>query len=162
VQDSIVTSVSTSRFEAVWREHGARLWRALLEFTGDPDLASDALAEAFAQAMARGDEILEPDRWIWRASFKIAAGDLKARRANLSPASLPERSTDLPEPVVDLVAALRTLSSKQRAAAVLHYYADLPVSEVARILDCTQTTVRVHLLQARRRLRPLLEADDDA
>jgi len=68
----------------------------------------------------------------------------------------------LPEPVVDLVAALRTLSARQRAAAVLHYYADLPVSEVARTLDCTQTTVRVHLLQARRRLRPLLEVDDDA
>ena len=157
-----MTSVGTSRFEAVWREHGARLWRALLEFTGDPDLASDALAEAFAQAMARGDEIREADRWIWRASFKIAAGELKARRANRSPVSSSERSTDLPEPVVDLVAALRTLSSKQRAAAVLHYYVDLPVSEVARTLDCTQTTVRVHLLQARRRLRPLLEVDDDA
>ena len=69
VQDSIVTSVGTNRFEAVWREQTAKLWRALLQLTGDPDIASDALTEAFAQAMARGDAIREPDRWIWRASF---------------------------------------------------------------------------------------------
>jgi len=137
------------------------MWRALLEFTGDPDIASDALAEAFTQAMARGDAILDPQGWIWRASFKIAAGYLKDRRGVTAMPGA-DRSTELPEPVVDLVAALRTLSPKQRAAAVLHYYADLPVSEVARTLDCTQTTVRVHLLQARRRLRPLLEVRDDA
>jgi RNA polymerase sigma-70 factor (ECF subfamily) len=161
VQDASVTTVDTGRFEALWRTQGARIWRALLEFTGDPDVASDALAEAFAQAMARGDAILDPERWIWRASFKIAAGDLKNRRpVTVSTAS--DRPIELPEPVVDLVAALRTLSTKQRAAAVLHYYADLPVSEVARTLDCTQTTVRVHLMRARRRLRPLLEVDDDA
>jgi len=145
----------------VWREHGARIWRALLEFTGDPDVASDALAEAFSQAIARGDAIVDAERWVWRASFKIAAGYLKDRRAVAATAG-PDHPIDLPEPVIDLVAALRTLSTSQRAAAVLHYYADLPVNEVARILDCTQTTVRVHLMQARRRLRPLLEVDDDA
>jgi len=161
VQDASVTSLDTSRFEALWRDQGARIWRALLQFTSDPDVASDALAEAFAQAMARGDAVLDAERWIWRASFKIAAGDLKDRRAvKTSPG--PDRSTELPEPVVDLVAALRTLSTKQRAAAVLHYYADMPVIEVARALDCTQTTVRVHLMHARRRLRPLMEVDDDA
>jgi len=48
-----VTSVGTNRFEAVWREQTAKLWRALLQLTGDPDIASDALTEAFAQARGR-------------------------------------------------------------------------------------------------------------
>jgi len=62
---------------------------------------------------------------------------------------------------VDLVRALRTLSPNQRAAAVLCLYADLPAREVARILGCSQATVRVHLSQARRRLRAQLEDTDD-
>jgi len=160
VQDASVTSLGASRFEAVWRDQGSKLWRSLLEFTGDPDLASDALSEAFAQALARGDAIREPDRWIWRASFRIASGLLKDQRAD---DRLPEAvSIEPPEPIADLVVALRTLSPNQRAAAVLHYYADMPVSQVAQILGCAQTTVRIHLMQARRRMRPLLEVVEDA
>ena len=151
---------SASAIERVWREQGAKLWRSLLEFTADPELASDALAEAFAQALARGDEIREPDRWVWRASFKIAAGELHARRIQPSlPVPLP---AEIPEPVTDLVAALETLTLSQRAAVILCLYADLPTRDVAEIMGCSQTTVRVHLMQARRRLRPLLEVEDDA
>ena len=146
--------------EQVWREQGAKLWRSLLEFTADPELASDALAEAFAQALARGEAIRDPDKWIWRASFKIAAGELQARRRQASQ-SVP-LTAELPEPVADIVSALRSLTPNQRAAVILCLYADLPTKEAARIIGCNQTTVRVHLMQARRRLRPLLEVDDDA
>lgn len=156
-----MTTDEGNAFERVWREQGTKIWRSLLEYTGDPDMASEALAEAFAQALARGAAIREPDRWIWRASFKIAAGLLKEGRLSV-PAEDGGASWDPPEPIADLVDALRTLSPSQRAAAVLHYYADLPGAEVAKILGCSQTTVRVHLMQARRRLRPLLEVHDDA
>jgi len=147
--------------EQVWREHGARLWRSLVAYTGDPEVASDAMAEAFAQALGRGDAVHDHAAWIWRASFKIAAGELARRRRSATIGPAPSGSETLPEPVVDLVTALRTLSPQQRGATVLHDYADLPTREVARILGCTPATVRVHLLQARRRLRSLLEDDDD-
>ncbi len=156
-----MTTEGSAAIERVWQEQGTKLWRSLLEFTADPDLASDALAEAFAQALGRGEAIREPARWIWRASFKIAAGLLKERRLD-TPEQGGVLAADLPEPIADLVVALRTLSPNQRAAAILHYYADLPSSDVAEILGCTQTTVRVHLMHARRRLRPLLEVVDDA
>lgn len=64
--------------ERLYREDGARLWRALLAFSGDREVASDAVAEAFAQALGRGDAIRQPDRWVWRAAFRIAAGELEA------------------------------------------------------------------------------------
>lgn len=151
---------SSLALERVWREQGGRLWRSLVAFTGDPDVASDAMAEAFAQAMGRGDAIQDPAAWVWRASFRIAKGDLKRRRGAVEH-NMPTDITEFPESAVDLVEALRTLSPNQRAAAVLHWYADLPTSEVAGVLGCTQTTVRVHLSQAKRRLRPLLEDDHD-
>lgn len=146
--------------ERVWREQGARLWRSLVAFGGDTEVASDAMAEAFAQALGRGSALESHDRWIWRAAFRIAAGELKERRRS-SYGIEPEVLVDLPEPVVDLVRALRALSPNQRAVAVLSLYADLPAREVAGILGCSQATVRVHLSQARRRLRALLEDTDD-
>ena len=145
--------------ERVWREQGAKLWRSLVAFTADPDVATDAMAEAFAQALGRGDAVRDHDRWIWRASFRIAAGDLKAR--SLRSGTMPERTYQMSEPVADLVRALVSLSPNQRAAIVLHEYADRSTHDVARILGCSQATVRVHLAQARKRLRPLLEETGD-
>lgn len=159
--DAAVMDGPETAVELVWREHGARLWRSLVAYTGDPEVASDAMAEAFAQALGRGDAVRDHAAWIWRASFKIAAGELARRPRSAVGDGAQSESAALPEPVTDLVVALRTLSPHQRAATVLHDYADLPTREVARILGCTPATVRVHLLQARRRLRSLLEDDDD-
>lgn len=145
--------------ERVWREQGTKLWRSLVAFTGDPEVATDAMAEAFAQALGRGDAVRDHDRWIWRSSFRIAAGELKARRHR--PGREDEPVYVMPEPIADLVRALGTLSPNQRAAAILHDYADLPTSRVAKILGCSQATVRVHLAHARKRLRPLLEDVDE-
>jgi RNA polymerase sigma-70 factor (ECF subfamily) len=154
-------SVAQARdaLERVWREQGAKLWRSLVAFGGDPDLASDAMAEAFAQALGRGGNVRSADRWIWRAAFRIATGELKERR-RVFVAGGPEPQIDMPEPVIDLVRALRTLSPNQRAVAVLSLYADMPPRDVASTLGCTPATVRVHLSQARRRLRGVLEEDD--
>jgi RNA polymerase sigma factor (sigma-70 family) len=158
VQDAPVNTEPRDAVERVWREQGPKLWRSLVAFTGDPEVATDAMAEAFAQALGRGDAVREHDRWIWRSAFRIAAGELKARGHR---PGADESVYVMPEPIADLVEALGTLSPNQRAAAILHYYADLPTSHVAKVLGCSQATVRVHLAHARKRLRPLLEDVDE-
>jgi RNA polymerase sigma-70 factor (ECF subfamily) len=147
-----------TEIEAVYREHGDRLWRALLGYTGDPDVASDAVIEAFAQALRRGEQIDVPLRWIWRAAFRIAAGELAERRRH--PRAVHEEAVLPTETDLDLVAALRRLSPKQRAAVLLHHYAGYPVRQVAEIIGTSPGAVRVHLTMGRRRLRDLLEDDD--
>lgn len=78
------TADGTQQIEALYREDGDRLWRALLAFSGDPELASDAVAEAFAQALRRGAAVGNPKDWIWKAGFRIAAGELQKRGATTS------------------------------------------------------------------------------
>jgi RNA polymerase sigma-70 factor, ECF subfamily len=148
-----------SSIEEVYREHHARLWRSLVAYTGDAAIADDAVSEAFAQAIRRGDAIREPERWVWRAAYRIAAGALKERRRFVG--SQVEASYDLDGVPVDLAEALARLSDGQRAAVILHYYADLPVRDVARVIGTTTPAVKVALMRARRRLRTLLEAADD-
>jgi RNA polymerase sigma factor (sigma-70 family) len=117
------------------------------------------VAEAFAQALRRGDEIRQLDRWIWRTAFRVAAGELKTRSRSM-PIAI-ERAYEMEEPARELVAALSRLSERQRSAVVLHHAAGYPVREVAAIVGSTPAAVKVHLLRARRRLRELLEESDD-
>lgn len=158
MQDAVVR-VANDRLEAVYREDGPRLWRALVAFAADQEVASDALAEAFAQAIARGDAIRDPAAWVWRVAFRVAAGDLKDRRRR-GPLE-GEPSYELPEPLIPVIEALRRLSPNQRLAIVLHDYADRTTDEIAAVLGATRATVHVHLSQGRRRLRRLLEDTDE-
>jgi RNA polymerase sigma factor (sigma-70 family) len=48
---------------------------------------------------------------------------------------------------------LRRLPKKQRAVVVLRYYEDLPDSDIAELLGCSPSTVRVHAFKALGRLR---------
>jgi RNA polymerase sigma-70 factor (ECF subfamily) len=50
-------------------------------------------------------------------------------------------------------AAVEELSPQQRAALVLQVREELPTSEIASVLDCSEATVRVHLHRALRTLR---------
>jgi RNA polymerase sigma-70 factor (ECF subfamily) len=154
-------SVSVKRaeeLERLYREQGAKMWYSALAFAGDPEVASDAVAEAFAQALKRGNEIRDPERWLWRSVFRIAAGLLNERSGTRLTGV--ERSYEMEEPARELVVALAKLSPKQRSAMVLHHAAGYPLREVAAILGSTTGAVKVHLARGRRRLRELLEEKD--
>jgi RNA polymerase sigma-70 factor (ECF subfamily) len=158
-QDAAVRPAEPGGLEQIYREHAARLWRALLAYTGDREVADDALSEAFAQAAARGSAIRAPDRWVWTAAFRIAAGQLKARRGP-GPSLDAEPGPDASE-ALELLTALSMLPRKQRAALVLHYYGGYKAREIGPMVGSTAATVRVHLSAGRRRLRALLEVHDD-
>lgn len=135
------------------------MWRAVLTMSaGDRDVADEATSEAFAQLLAYRDGVRDPTAWVFRTAFKLAGRDLKRRRVehakplreSLAPAASP-----LP---VDTVAGLRRLSPEQRTAVFLHYFADLPVAEVARLCGVPVATVKVRLHRARRALGASMEA----
>jgi RNA polymerase sigma-70 factor (ECF subfamily) len=144
--------------EVVYRAHAPRLWRSLLAWTGDAAIADDAVAEAFAQALRRGEALREPERWVWRTAYRIAAGALKERGRHGGTA--PDVSYQLDEVPASLAEALAMLPPGQRAAVVLHYYADLRVRDVAQVLGTSSAAVKVSLMRARRRLRIVLEDPD--
>src|SRR5215213_8437725 len=108
------------RVEAVYRAVHRRLWRSLLAYTGDPELASDAEAEAFAQVLRRGDAVDDVAAWVWRSAFSIAAGLLASRsRSNgQRPADLPSSP---PGSVAEFLELLAGLSPQQRACIALRY-----------------------------------------
>jgi RNA polymerase sigma factor (sigma-70 family) len=146
--------------EAIYREQGRTLWRSLFAYTGGRrDIADDALAETFARALANVDRIREPVPWLYRVAFRIAAAEMKreAKRTEIDEVIADPAGDAVPE----ILAALRHLSPTQRAAVYLHYQADRPVAEVARLLGMSTSAVKVHLFRGRQRLRRLLGEDRD-
>jgi RNA polymerase sigma-70 factor, ECF subfamily len=148
-----------ARLDDVYEQHGARLWRAVFLYAGDREIASDAVAEAFAQALRRGDALRSPERWVWRSAFRIAAGELSRRRHEAT--DLMDTGYEIPAETAELLLALPRLTPKQRVAIVLHYYAGYSLKEVATITHSTPSAVGVRLHRGRKRLRELL-GDDHA
>jgi RNA polymerase sigma-70 factor (ECF subfamily) len=158
VSDVRVDTSPRGELERLYRDHRDRMWQAVFAFAGDREVASDAVAEAFAQALRRGNAIRSLERWVWRTVFRIAAGELKLRgRRGPEPV---EGSYEMNDMARDLVAALASLSQKQRAAVVLHHAAGYSAKEIAGIIGTTAPAVHVHLSRGRKRLRNLLEAHD--
>jgi RNA polymerase sigma-70 factor, ECF subfamily len=156
---TIVARVATTGdVETVYRQEGDRLWRALYAFAGDDEIASDAVAEAFAQALRRGSAIQDVRSWVWRAAFNIAKGDLK-RQSPLLRGWIPEGVSLDVDPDRELLDALQELTPQQRAVIVLHYYVDCPVREIALRTGISQLAVRAHLSRGRKRMRVLLGDD---
>lgn len=151
---------STERVRAAYEAVHGRLWRAVLAYSGSRQITDDAVAEAWAQVLRRGAEVTDPAAWAWRAAFRIASGELQRRAADVGTTPVPDVGVELPEPALDLLAALQHLSQQQRWCVVLCDLAGHSAVDAARLLGTSSATVRVQRLRARRRLRDLLEVDD--
>ncbi|WP_433056423.1 SigE family RNA polymerase sigma factor [Dactylosporangium sp. CS-033363] len=145
---------------------------ALLRFayllTGDRHLAEDLVQEALVRAHRRwsgivGDEGPEP--YVRKTMLRQYLSWRRRRSFAERPiAEIPERPTgdaahDLAETDA-MWTLLRTLPRSPRAVVVLRYYEDLPDAEIARLLGCSESTVRVHAFHALKKLRAALNTVD--
>lgn len=148
--------------EAVYRAQHRRLWRSLLSYTCDPEMASDAESEAFTQAMRRGEQIADVSAWVWRAAFRIAAGMLAARSQDQAMVARLSAEPTLERSLLDFLALLGDLSEQQRACVALRYTGGFSASEIADMLGTSPGTVRVQLHRAHSALRASRAVGGDA
>lgn len=140
--------------ETVWPD-AYRLARAIL---GDPDGAKDAAQEACI-ALYRGISALRSTAafnvWFYRVVVREA---LRVKRHMPASEPLPDSFANTHDDAgaIDVWRALNTLPQKLREVVVLRYFEDLPSRDIAAILQTSDGTVRLRLMLARRRLRPLL------
>ncbi len=134
-------------------------------FTTDLAEAQDAVQEAFARALARRDTLAgvdAPEAWLRTVAVNIVRRRWR-RRQLLNAILLRERPLtrvveEAPQPDrADLRDALATLPRTYREVIVLHYLADLPVDEVANILEVPVGTVKSRLSRGREALKGLLD-----
>jgi RNA polymerase sigma-70 factor (ECF subfamily) len=64
----------------LYEREGPRLWRAVFAYAQDRAITDDAVAEAFAQCLRRGEEVRSQRSWAWTTAFRLAAAELKERK----------------------------------------------------------------------------------
>ncbi|MER7588351.1 SigE family RNA polymerase sigma factor [Micromonospora sp. NPDC127501] len=152
---------SGPRFDEVYRRHFQPLVVQLYAFVGDMNEAQDLVQEGFSRAWPRWDRISrydDPVAWIRRVAWNVAVSRWRRlRTARLF--SLRQRMEVVNGPGPDrvaLAAALATLPVNQRRAVVLHYMAELTVSEIAEDCGVAAGTVKSWLHRARATLATCL------
>jgi RNA polymerase sigma-70 factor, ECF subfamily len=162
-------------FGIVVRRHQQRLWAVALRTLGDREEAADALQDALISAFKgarsyRGDAAVT----TWLHRIVVNACIDRTRRRAVRP-SVPieghdpaQRGDDhsATEARLDVQSALSRLPAAQRLAVVLVDIEDLPVAEVAKLLDVAEGTVKSRCARARMALAAMLrekepEAPDD-
>jgi RNA polymerase sigma factor (sigma-70 family) len=130
------------------------------------DLVQDALLDAHRRwsVIGRYDD---PSLWARRVVLNRSVSrwrrrgrerDALARWAGWRAAA---HSDAVPLADEELWAAVRSLSARQRDVVLLLWFEDLPVREVASVLECGEETVRTHWRRARATLAEQLGEDDD-
>lgn len=143
-------------FQTFLDRHAAELMRFLVALTG-PAEAEDCFQET-CLATLRAYPSLPPDSNLRAWAFTIArhkAIDASRARAcrPLPVAEAPEHGLPDAPDERDAWAPLRALPAKQRAAVFLRVAAELPHSEVARVLDCSEEAARRSAHEGLKRLR---------
>jgi len=150
---------SLADLEGLYRARFAVFVRLAKAVTGDEGLASDAVHDAFVQAVRRrrtfrGDGPLEA--WLWRMVVNAA----KKRIPRYEPAE-PELAEAHENGFGDPVrAAMAVLPERQRLTLFLRYYADLDYGAIAATLGIAPGTVGATLNAAHTALRGALKEAD--
>lgn len=135
-----------------------QLYRYCRRLTGNvwdaEDLVQDTLARAFARAARTHQPVQNPRAWLIRIATN-AYLDLQRRPAP-TPAELPDRAgppaADVGEVRDALTEVATLLPPQERAAVVLKDVFDLPLTEIAGMLDTTVGAVKAALHRGRDRL----------
>ncbi len=148
---------SVDDFEALFREHWPRAFRAAYLVAGDAAAAEDITQEAFLAAIRHLDRF---DRrrpfgpWLHRIVVNRAIDWTRARRLRAEV----ELAEDVAAPLQresggSTFARIRDLSPEHRAVVVLRYVLEYTPGEIAELLDLPRGTVNSRLRRGLDRLR---------
>jgi RNA polymerase sigma-70 factor (ECF subfamily) len=136
----------------------ARLARRLAPSGHWEDALQDALSAAWRKRSQYDAARGTARNWLLAIVADQARKSYRRVRSYTQLVDVAADSTDA-DGDVDLHAALWRLTTRQRTAVALHYYAGLSVAEVGAVLGCSPSTVKSTLADARIRLRRELGED---
>ena len=172
---------SESAVSELYQRYYPRVYYMALRRLADEDQAIEVTQETFLRVITKLDSLKNPrafEKWIFTlANHEIIEAatqktntsvDFDALDAASSTEWLPDIGMD-PEDQVQhredrskLLAAINQLSTKQRDVVVLHYFNDLSVAEIARVLAIPAATISKRLFDARAQLKSSLDDEAEA
>lgn len=157
-----------TEYELFLAEHYEPVRRALVLVAGDGEAGNDAAQQAFTKAFTSWTTVRRmknPQGWVYivgvnklRTTRRRQLRHLERQHVFVTDHATRAVDTDL---TVDVERALRTLTSRERCAVVLRFYADLTVDDIATAMRCRPGTVASTLHRASVKLRKDLSSNVD-
>jgi RNA polymerase sigma-70 factor (sigma-E family) len=140
--------------------HLLRFGRAL---TGDEQRGADLVQDALERALPRWRKIeaVDPEGYVRRIMVNRNISTWRSLRRERLTDAPPDVATLDPEADQALFVALRRLPSRQRTAIALRYLADQTEAQTAAAMGCSVGTVKSQTHAAMKRLRELLDPEED-
>jgi RNA polymerase sigma-70 factor (ECF subfamily) len=170
-----MTATNEDALEAAVREHARLVYRIAYSVSRNHHDAEDATQETFLRILRyrrKLQGIDDPKMWIARIAWRVAVGQEKKRPAGglgekevgdaISHLRVGGQSTEESAASAEMARILesliRALPEPLRGAITLSTVGELLPSEVARVLETSEASVRSRLFRARQILRSKLKA----
>lgn len=143
-------AVEEQSFEEFYLAEYAAVLMLARVLTGNRAWAEDVTHDAFAAALKAWGDLTNPPGWVRRVVANQANSGWRrvyAERRALKRLESEANSSELPVETEDFWGEVRRLSRRQAQTLALYYLEDRPVSEIAEILGCAESTARVHLMR---------------
>ena len=163
-------------YDRLVREYRGKLYGLAYNMTSNKEDAEDLLQEVFIKAFQSLPKFKGKSSfytWIYRIAINRTINFVKRRNrkqtmsldkvdgglerdpayVELSSRNSPIRDAGISELQEKLNTALQTLSDKHRTVVVLHDIQGVPHQEIAKMLKCSEGTVRSRLFYARQHLQ---------
>ena len=159
VAERTVASTRQQEFTAFFDTEFPRLAAYCLRLLNDQQLARDVAQESLVRVWARWRAVEDPHAYIYVIATNLVRAEWRRRSRgrvlfHRLAVTQPEAHHDGDGTVRD---AVERLPDRLRLPVLLHYYADLPVAEVAQALRLPVGSVKQRLHQARAELAAKLE-----
>ena len=147
-------SSTETEFARLYSEHFGRLSGYALSLVGDAGVATDVAQEAFTRLYARWGRVRDPRAWVYFVATNLATDQWRRSQRDRALTDVLRQVTPMERTAHDpwLRDLVDRLPAPLRQAVLLHYYADLPVEEVARLVHRPVGTVKRRLHDARKLL----------
>jgi RNA polymerase sigma-70 factor, ECF subfamily len=142
--------------------HYARLAGWCRRLVDDEGTAHEIASEAFTRLLSRLHKIEDPAGYLYVVAANLVRDHWRKtgreRRAMQREATQPLGTLRDATPDVEIRELVDALPERLRVPVLLHYFADFPVRDVAKLVGRPEGTVKSDLFAARAALRRALEA----
>jgi RNA polymerase sigma-70 factor (ECF subfamily) len=177
--EDVMADVADGRADLLeWlvRRHGTPLLTFLTRMVGDRHRAEELFQEVFLAVWLKRRQYQYPRPfrpWLYTIALNRCRADFRLRRPESvalpdvycppDPDASPAEQAIAAERADQVSQAITRLPPQQRTVVVLRVYQGLPYGRIARLIGCTEGTVRSHmhhgLVALREQLAPLVEAE---
>ena len=160
-------------FEGVYREHSVPLLRFLTRFTGDSDLAADAVQEAFIRMVERPPRTDNLRTWLFKVAVNLARGSGRTHSRRLRLLNGEPPTTFVAAAPADAHSQLELKERRQRVGEALEKLVErdrtillmkaegFSLQEIAQVIGTRPGSVGTLAARALERLARELRLDDE-